>query len=104
MEAAAVEGHPDDGEQVHDEELGVARALGVSDDGDDRDVTDRDDEPGPVGEALPREQEGGGHEAEEDDAGDGDFPAGVVGEGDQGDQDGADRHQGKDRESYPHGA
>ena len=101
MQAPPVEREPDDGEEVDDHQPGVGAALGVSDDGDDRDVADRDDEPGPVGQALPGQQERGGDEDEEDDAGDGDLPAGVVGEGDQGDQDGADGHQGEDRAAAP---
>src|SRR5580704_15472333 len=103
MQAPPVEREPDDGQEVDDHEAGVGTALGVSDDGDDSDVTDRDDQPGPIRQSLPGQQEGGGDEDEEDDAGDGDLAAGVVGERDQGDQDGADGHQGKDGQSDPHG-
>ena len=104
VEAASVEREPDDGQEVHHHQTGVGTTLGVPDDGDDGDIADRDDEPGPVGQSFPGQEEGGGHEAEEDDAGDGDLPAGVVGEGDEGDQDGADGHQGEDRQPDPHGA
>ena len=104
VQPPAVERQPHDGQEVDDHQPGMRPALGVADDGDDRDVADRDDQPGPVGQALPGQQEGGGDECEEEDAGDGDLAAGVVGERDDGDQHRADGDQREDRQADAHGA
>ena len=104
VEPPAVEREPHDGEQVHDDEPRVGTTLRVADDGDDGDVADGDDEPRPVGQALPRHEKGGGDQDEEEDAGNGDLAAGVVGERDDGDEDGADSDEREDRQAHPHGA
>ena len=104
MQPPPVERQPDDRQQVDDDQPGVGAALRVADDRDDGDVADRDDQPGPVGEPFPRDEEGRRDEREEEDAGDGDLAAGVVRERDDGDEHGADGHEREDGQPDAHRA
>ncbi len=79
----------------------MARSLGVADDGDDRDVADRNDQPGPVRQPFPGKDEGGGQEEEEKEEGDQDLEAGPMGERNDADEDGAERNQCEERQPHP---
>ncbi len=102
VQPPSVERQPDDRQQIDDDQPRVRPALCVPDDRDDSDVADRDDQPGPVGQPFPRNEECGRHEREEKDAGDGDLAAGVVRERDDRDQDRADRHEGEHGQTDAH--
>ncbi len=104
VQAPPVEREPHDGQEVDDHQPGVGTTLSVTDDGDDRDVADRNDQPGPIRQPLPGQQERRCDEHEEQDAGERDLATGVMGEGDHGDEHRADGHQGEDRQAHPHRA
>ena len=89
VEPSAVEGQPDDGQQEDDDQSGVSATLGVADEGDDGHVADRDHQPGEVGQALPRHEEGGRQEPDEDDGRHQDLAREPRGERDEADEDGA---------------
>ena len=57
VQAPPVERQPHDGQEVDHHQSGVRPSLGVADDGDDGHVADRDDQPGPIGQPLPRQEE-----------------------------------------------
>ncbi len=104
VQPTPVEREPHNGQQVDHDESRVAAALGVADDGEDRHVADGDDQPRPVGQPLPRQQEGRGDEDEEEKAGDGDLAPGFVREGDDSDEHRADGDEREEGEAHPHGA